>query len=83
MLKVIGAGICVFGISLCWLTVPLSKGELWAVPAIILITAISGFVTLYVTTGLRKLEPTARPPIRPTIVLMLMVSVAMVLAQFK
>jgi hypothetical protein len=56
---------------------------LWPVPAIILITAVSGFVTLYVTTGLRKLEPTARPPIRPTIVLMLLVSVAMVLAQFK
>jgi hypothetical protein len=82
MLKVIAAGLFVFGLSLGWLTIPLSKGESWAITAISSITAVNGFITLYVTTGLRKLEPTAKPPIRPTMALMLTVCVALVLTWF-
>ena len=81
MLKIVGSGLFVFGLSLAWLTIPLSNGEFWAILAIASVTAVNGCITLYVTIGLRRLEPSAQPPIAPTIALVVLVFVALGLTQ--
>ena len=81
MLKVVSAGLLVFGLSLIWLTVPFSRGEDWATWAIMSITAVNGVITIYVTVALRRLEPTAKTPIIPAAAAVVIVALALVLAR--
>jgi hypothetical protein len=75
MLRIVGGGLLTYGIALLWLLLPLSRGEPWAVWAILTISAATIGPTLYVTIMLRKFQPKANTPIVPTLV-----SLALVLA---
>jgi hypothetical protein len=83
MLKVVAAGLLALGIAVAWLTLPLSRGELWASWAILSITLVNGSITLFVTISLRRIEPTARTPIVPVVVSIALVIVAVLLAHLR
>lgn len=60
MLKMIGAGMLAFGVGISWLLIPLSRGELWATWAIFSIIATHGFISVYVTIILRRVNKKAK-----------------------
>lgn len=60
MLKMVGAGMLAFGVAISWLLVPLSRGELWATWAIFSIVATHGFISIYVTIILRRVNEKAK-----------------------
>ena len=80
MLKVLAAGMLAFGISLAWLTLPLSRGEPWATWAIFSIISANGFISIYVTITLRKLDPAAKTNVATAISGVVIVLIALVLA---
>ncbi len=65
MLRIIGGGFVALALSLLWLLVPLSRGELWASWAILSVGAAALLPTLYVTVALRRFEPKANTPVVP------------------
>ncbi len=83
MLKVVSAGQIAFGLSLGWLSIPLSRGEFWAIPAIFSLTVVNICIILKVTLGLQKIEPTAIPPTKPTSALFSIIFIALLIAYFK
>ncbi|MGO4378349.1 hypothetical protein AB4Z19_08755 [Pseudoduganella sp. RAF19] len=60
MLKMVGAGMLAFAVALAWLVLPLSRGEQWAIWAIFSVVAIHGFISIYVTIILRRVNPGAK-----------------------
>ena len=80
MLKVVAAGLIALGIALGWLTLPLSRGESWATWAILSVVLVNGFITVYVTVTLRKVEPTAKTPVAAAATGVLLVPIALLLA---
>ncbi len=60
MLKMVGAGMLAFGVAMSWLLVPLSRGELWATWAILSIIVTHGFISIYVTITLRRVNEKAK-----------------------
>ena len=82
MLKVVAAGLFAFGIALGWLTLPLSRGEswaTWATWAILSVVLVNGFITVYVTVTLRRIEPTAKTPVAAVATSVVLVLVALLL----
>lgn len=80
MMRIIGAGLLTLSVTLAWLALPLSRGETWASWAILSAEAANGLCTVYVTLSLRRIEPTARTPVGPTVVHMLLVGLSVLLA---
>lgn len=60
MLKMVGAGLLAFGLALAWLVLPFSRGESWSFWAILSLVSVHGFISIYVTIALRKLNPAAQ-----------------------
>ena len=60
MLKMVGAGMLAFGVALAWLVLPLSQGERWPIWAILTLLVAHGFVSVYVTIILRRVNPAAQ-----------------------
>jgi hypothetical protein len=73
MLRIVGGGLITYGLALLWLSLPLGRGERWAAWAILTITASTILPTLYVTVMLRRLEPKAKTPIVPTLVVLALI----------
>lgn len=80
MLKAVAAGMLALGMALGWLTLPLSRGESWATWAILSLVAVNGFITVYATVTLRKVEPTAKTPVAAAAASVVLVLVALLLA---
>ena len=78
MLKVAGAGLLGYGMSLLWLLLPLQRGEIWAVWAVLTVSLVVIAPILYVVVSLRRIRPNAKTPIVPTLVVLLLVMVATV-----
>ena len=76
MLKVAGGGLLGYGVSLLWLLLPLHRGEAWAAWAALTISLAVVGPILYVVVSLRRIEPTAKTPIVPTLVVLVLVLVA-------
>jgi hypothetical protein len=78
MLKVAGGGLLGYGVSLLWLLLPLQRGELWAAWAALTISLAVVGPILYVVVSLRRIEPRAKTPIVPTLVVLALVMIATV-----
>lgn len=76
MLKVAGGGLLGYGLSLLWLLLPLQRGEAWAAWAALTVSLAVVGPILYVVVWLRRIEPRARTPIVPTLVVLVLVMVA-------
>lgn len=75
MLKIVGGGLTTYGLALLWLLLPLSRHEVWASWAALLITMTAVLPTLYVTISLRRFEPSARTPVLPALVVLALASI--------
>ncbi len=75
MLKVAGAGLLGYGVSLLWLLLPIQRGEAWAAWAALTVSLAVVGPILYVVVSLRRIEPNAKTPIVPTLVVFLLVMV--------
>ena len=80
MLKVAGAGLLGYGVSLLWLLLPLQRGEIWAAWAALTISLAVVGPILHVVVSLRRIAPTAKTPIVPTLVVLVLVIVATVVS---
>lgn len=78
MLKVAGAGLLGYGVSLLWLLLPLHRGEAWAAWAALTVSLAVVGPILYVVVSLRRIEPSAKTPIAPTLVVLGLVVIATV-----
>ena len=78
MLKVAGGGLLGYGLSLLWLLLPLQRGEAWAAWAALTVTLAVVGPVLYVVVSLRRVEPRAKTPIVPALVVLALVAVAAV-----
>jgi hypothetical protein len=76
MLKVAGAGLLGYGAALLWLLLPLQRGEVWAAWAALTVSLAVVGPILYVVVSLRRIEPSAKTPIVPTLVVLALVLVA-------
>jgi hypothetical protein len=76
MLKVAGGGLLGYGVALLCLLLPLHRGEAWAAWAALAVTLAVVGPILYVVVSLRRLEPSARTPVAPTLVVLGLVIVA-------
>jgi hypothetical protein len=79
MLRIIGGGLLVAGVSLLWLLIPLAEGKPWAAYAATSVVMASSTPTLLVLGSLKRLEPAANPPIIPTAASMAVSLLALVL----
>jgi hypothetical protein len=75
MLKIIGGGFATFGVALLWLCLALREGEPWAPWAILTVSAVALIPMLYVATTLRTFRPGAPTPVRPTLVMMILIAI--------
>lgn len=73
MLKIIGAGFASLGVTLLWLCFALYENERWAPWAILTISGAALVPTLYVAITLRTFRPNAPTPVRPTLVMMILI----------
>ena len=78
MLKVAGAGLLGYGVALLWLLLPLQRGEAWAAWAVLTVSLVVIGPILYVVVSLRRIEPSAKTPIVPTLLVLALVVVATV-----
>lgn len=72
MLRIVGGGLATYGLALLWLLLPLSRHEAWAPWAVLTLTLTSVVPTLYVTIALRRAEPSARTPVIPASVVLIL-----------
>ena len=75
MLKIIGSGFVTLGVTLLWLCFALHEGARWAPWAILTISAVALGPMLYVAIKLRAFRPEAQTPVRPTLVMMVLIIV--------
>jgi hypothetical protein len=73
MLKIIGGGFVTLGVTLLWLSFALHEGARWAPWAILTISAAALGPMLYVATKLRTFRPDAQTPVRPTLVMIILI----------
>jgi hypothetical protein len=55
-----------------WLLLPLSRHESWAPWAVLTLTLTNVVPTLYVTIWLRRFEPSARTPVVPAAIVLVL-----------
>lgn len=60
MLKMVGAGMLVFGLAIGWLLLPLSRGEQWAIWGLLSIILVHGLISIYATIALRRVNTSAQ-----------------------
>lgn len=73
MLKVAGGGLLGYGVALLWLLVPLQRGEAWAAWAALTVSLVVVSPILYVVVSLRRIEPAAKTPLVPCLVVLALV----------
>ena len=72
MLRIIGGGFITYGLALLWILVPLNEKQWWAPWAVLTMTVATLAPVLHVMLWLRRLEPSARTPIVPAIVVLVL-----------
>ncbi|MBR7777122.1 hypothetical protein [Undibacterium rugosum] len=82
MLKMVGAGLLAFGLALAWLVLPFSRGESWSFWAILSLVSVHGFISIYVTIVLRKINPSAQTNVFASFVGVAVAMTALVIGQF-
>jgi hypothetical protein len=82
MLRLIGGGFATFGVTLLWLCFALHGGARWAPWAILTVSAIALAPMLYVAIQLRSFRPDAQTPVRPTLVMMVLIALGIGLSIF-
>jgi hypothetical protein len=80
MLRIIGGGFVTLGVALLWLCFALHKGAGWAPWAILSVSAVALGPMLYVAIGLRAYRPEAQTPVRPVLVMMLLIAAGVTLS---
>jgi hypothetical protein len=75
ILKVAGGGLLGYGIALLWLLLPLQRGETWAAWAAFTISLAVLSPILFTVVWLRRIEPNAKTPIVPTLIVLALVVV--------
>jgi hypothetical protein len=83
MLKMVGAGMLAFGIAISCLLLPLSRGEPWAIWAILSLVLVHGLISIYVTIALRKVNPKAKTNVASACIGVAMSLGALALAYFS
>lgn len=79
MLTVLGGGFMASGFSMLFLLIPISRGELWAHWAILVITSAMWVPAQFVTIALRTAAPEAQTPVIPTAFIISLVSVGTIM----
>ena len=82
MLRIIGGGFVTLGVTLLWLCFALHSGARWAPWAILTISAVALGPMLYVAVKLRTFRPDAQTPVRPVLVMMILIVVGVGLSIF-
>jgi hypothetical protein len=75
MLKVTGGGLLGYGFALLWLLLPLHRGEGWAAWAALTMSAAALAPILYTVVWLRRIEPSAKTPVIPALLVLVLVAV--------
>jgi ABC-type polysaccharide/polyol phosphate export permease len=75
MLKVAGGGLLGYGFALLWLLLPLHRGEVWAAWAALTMSAAALAPILYTVVWLRRIEPSAKTPVIPALLVLVLVVV--------
>lgn len=83
MLKIVAAGMLVFGIALIWLLVPLRRGESWSSWALLSLVCTHGFISIYVTIALRSVNPKAQTNVAAASIGVILGLAALVIVQFS
>jgi len=78
MLKVAGGGLLGYGVALLWLLLPLQRGEAWAAWAALSVSLVVVVPIVYTVVWLRRIEPTAKTPLVPSLVVLALVVVGAV-----
>ena len=73
MLKVAGGGLLGYGVALLWLLLPLHRGEAWAAWAALTMSLAALAPILYTVVWLRRIEPSAKTPVIPSIAVLVLV----------
>lgn len=73
MLKVAGGGLLGYGVALLWLLLPLHRGEVWAVWAALTMSFAALAPILYTVVWLRRIEPSAKTPLVPSLTVLVLV----------
>ena len=68
MYTILGGGFITYGAALLWLLLPLRDEEHWAALAALTLTVTSLVPVIYVTVWLRRVQPAARTPVVPAVV---------------
>jgi uncharacterized protein YjeT (DUF2065 family) len=82
MLRIVGGGFVTLGVALLWLCFALHSGARWAPWAILTISAVALGPMLYVAVKLRTFRPDAQTPVRPVLVMMILIVVGVGLSIF-
>ena len=72
MYTIMGGGFITFGAALLWLLLPLHGGETWAALAAATLAITCLVPVVYVTLWLRKVQPAARTPVVPAVVVLVL-----------
>jgi hypothetical protein len=73
MLKVAGGGLLGYGVAMLWLLLPVQREEAWAVWAVLTMSLVVVVPILYTVVWLRRIEPTAKTPVVPCVVVLALV----------
>jgi hypothetical protein len=68
MYTIMGGGFITYGAALLWLLLPLRDGEAWAAVAALTLSVTALVPVIYVTVWLRRIQPAARTPVVPAVV---------------
>lgn len=68
MYTIMGGGFITYGAALLWLLLPLRDGEAWAAVAALTLSVTALVPVIYVTVWLRHIQPAARTPVVPAVV---------------
>jgi hypothetical protein len=72
MYRIMGAGFFTYGLTLLWLLLPLRDGQQWAALAAFTLTIASLVPVLYVTLWLRNVQPAAKTPVAPAVLVLVL-----------
>ena len=68
MYTIMGGGFITYGAALLWLLLPLRDGEQWAAMAALTLSVTALVPVIYVTLWLRRIQPGARTPVLPAVI---------------
>ena len=72
MYTIMGGGFATYGAALLWLLLPLRDGQPWAALAILTLSVTALVPVVYVTVWLRSVNPEARTPVLPAVVVLVL-----------